>query len=139
MNYLDLLPVDVMKIINRQVHNLQIIKRKLERKRNKEIAKENKRKADRRRMIFEKFAGLYRKHLYLLEEKKLAEESKINYEIVNEQYKYCDKLLEKAYDKYGKFIKQAEYFIGRGEQPHIIILVSIFDIPFKETFCHKYL
>ena len=24
-------------------------------------------------------------------------------------YKYCDKLLEKAYDKYGKFIKQAEY------------------------------
>ena len=69
MNYLDLLPVDVMKIINRKLHDLQIIRRKTERKINKEIAKENKRKADRRRMIFEKFAGLYRKHLYLLEEK----------------------------------------------------------------------
>ncbi len=85
-------------------------------------------------MIFEKFAGLYRNHLYRLEEKKLAEESKINYEIVNEQYKYCDKLLEKAYDKYGKFIKQVEYFIGIGENPHIIILVNMFDIPFKEIF-----
>ena len=134
MNFLDLLPVDVMKIINRKVHDLQIIRRRIERKINKEIAKENKRKADRRRMIFEKYAGLYRKHLYLLEEKKLAEESKINYEIVNEQYKYCDKLLEKAYDKYGKFIKQAEYFIGIGEKPHIIILVSMFDIPIKEIF-----
>ena len=134
MNFLDLLPVDVMKIINRKVHDAQIIRRRIERKINKEIAKENKRKADRRRMIFEKYAGLYRKHLYLLEEKKLAEESKINYEIVNEQYKYCDKLLEKAYDKYGKFIKQAEYFIGIGEKPHIIILVSMFDIPIKEIF-----
>ena len=134
MNFLDLLPNDVMKIINRKVHNAQIIKRKIERMRNKEIAKENKRKADKRRMIFEKFAGLYRKHLYRLEQKKSNEESKINSEIVNEQYKYCDKLLEKAYDKYGKFIKKVEYFIGIGEKPHIIILVSMFDTPFKEIF-----
>ena len=69
MNFLDLLPVDIMKIINRKVHDFQIIKRKIERKKNKRIAEENKRKADRRRMIFEKFAGLYRKHLYRLEEK----------------------------------------------------------------------
>jgi uncharacterized protein (DUF885 family) len=135
MNYLlDLLPVDVMKIINRKLHDAQIIKRKIERKENKRIAKENKRKADRRRMIFEKFAGLYIKHLHRLEEKTLAEESKINYEIVDKQYKYCDKLLQKAYDKYGKFIKQVEYFIGIGEKPHIIILASMFDIPFKEIF-----
>jgi hypothetical protein len=72
--------------------------------------------------------------LYCLEQKISNEESKINYEIVNEQYKYCDKLLQKAYDKYGKFIKQVEYFIGIGENPHIIILVSMFDIPFKEIF-----
>ena len=134
MNFLDLLPVDVMKIINRKVHDLQIKHRKIERKENKRKMKEQKRIADRRRMIFEKFAGLYIKHLHRLEEEKLAEESKINYEIVNEQYKYCDKLLEKAYDKYGKFIKQAEYFIGIGEKPHIIILVSMFDIPIKEIF-----
>jgi hypothetical protein len=135
MNYLlDLLPVDVMKIINRKVHDLQIKHRKIERKENKRKMKEQKRIADRRRMIFEKFAGLYRKHLHRLEVKQLAEESKINYKIVNEQYKYCDKLLEKAYDKYGKFIKQVEYFIGIGEKPHIIILVSMFDIPIKEIF-----
>ena len=135
MNYLlDLLPVDVMKIINRKVHDLQIKHRKIERKENKRKMKEQKRIADRRRMIFEKFAELYIKHLHRLEEKQLAEESKINYKIVNEQYKYCDKLLEKAYDKYGKFIKQVEYFIGIGEKPHIIILVSMFDIPIKEIF-----
>ena len=134
MNCLDLLPVNVMKIINRKVHDLQIKHRKIERKENKRKMKEQKRIADRRRMIFEKFAGLYRKHLYRLEEKILAEESKINSTIVNEQYKYCDKLLEKAYDKYGKFIKQVEYFIGIGEKPHIIILISMFDIPFKEIF-----
>ena len=67
MNYLDLLPVDVMKIINRKVHNLQIKQRKIERKENIRIAEENKLKADLRRMIFEKYDGFYRKHLYLLE------------------------------------------------------------------------
>ena len=134
MNYLDLLPDDVIKIINRKVHDLQIKHRKIERKENKRKMKEQKRIADRRRMIFEKFAGLYRNHLYRLEEKKLAKQSKINSTIVNEQYKYCDKLLQKAYDKYGKCIKQVEYFIGIGEKPHIIILISMFDIPFKEIF-----
>ena len=69
MNYLDLLPIDVMKIINRKVHDLQIKHRKNERKENIRIAEENKLKADIRRMIFEKYAGLYRKHLYLLEDK----------------------------------------------------------------------
>ena len=58
MNFLDLLPVDVMKIINRKVHDLQIKHRKIERKENKRKMKEQKRIADRRRMIFEKFAGL---------------------------------------------------------------------------------
>ena len=35
MNFLDLLPVDVMKIINRKVHDLQIKHRKIERIENK--------------------------------------------------------------------------------------------------------
>ena len=35
MNYLDLLPDDVMKIINRKVHDLQIKHRKIERIENK--------------------------------------------------------------------------------------------------------
>ncbi len=95
-----------MKIINRKVHDLQIKHRKIERKENKRKMKEQKR----------------------------IEESKINYKIVDEQYKYCDKLLQKAYNKYGKFVKQVEYFIGIEEKPHIVILVSMFDIPFKEIF-----
>ena len=38
MNYLlDLLPVDVMKIINRRLHDAQIIKRKIERKKKNDI------------------------------------------------------------------------------------------------------
>jgi hypothetical protein len=74
MNYLDLLPDDVMKIINRKVHNAQILKRKLERKENIRIAEEKKLKADIRRMIFEKYARLYRKHLYCLEQKISNEE-----------------------------------------------------------------
>ena len=69
MNFLDLLPDDVMKIINRKVHDLQIKQRKIERKRNKEIAEDNKLKADRRRMIFYKYAGLYHKYVFISEEK----------------------------------------------------------------------
>ena len=46
MNYLDLLPNDVMKIINRKVEDLHIISRKKERKENKKINMEQKRIAD---------------------------------------------------------------------------------------------
>ena len=40
MNCLNLLPDDVMKIINRKVQDLQIIKRRTERKENKRIQRE---------------------------------------------------------------------------------------------------
>ena len=46
MNYLDLLPNDVMKIINRKVEDLHIIERRKERKENKKIQREKKRIAD---------------------------------------------------------------------------------------------
>ena len=43
MNYLDILPNDVMKIINRKVQDAQIIKRRTERKEDKEYReRENK-------------------------------------------------------------------------------------------------
>ena len=41
MNYLNLLPDDVMKILNRKVQDLQIIKRRTERKERKEYRKKN--------------------------------------------------------------------------------------------------
>ncbi len=91
--------------------------------------------------MYNTFVRLYERHKYFLEKKQrqeyekiLAEWSEKDKAVIKEQYKYCDKLLEKAYNKYGKFIKQAEYLSGIGEQTHIIILVSFFDIPFKETF-----
>lgn len=63
MNYLDLLPDDVMKIINRKVQELHIIERRAERKRNRKINREQKQVADRMRDIFEKFVLLYQIHL----------------------------------------------------------------------------
>ena len=52
MNYLDLLPDDVMKIINRKVQDLQIKQRKIERKENKRIQREKKQIADNKRKVY---------------------------------------------------------------------------------------
>ena len=45
MNYLDLLPEDVIKIINRKVQALHIIERRKERKENRKMNREKKQKA----------------------------------------------------------------------------------------------
>ena len=72
MNYLDILPNDVMKIINRKVQDAQIIKRRTERKENKKIQREKKQIADNKKRIYSKFVYLYQRHLFLeeLKEKK---------------------------------------------------------------------
>ena len=102
MNYLDLLPDDVMKIINRKVHNAQIIKRKIERKENKRIAEQNKLKADIRRIIFEKYAGLYRKYLFVSKQE------------------YLDKLYDKVLLTFGRTLIHTEFFHW-GEKPYLKI------------------
>ena len=61
MNYLNLLPDDVMKIINRKVQDLQIIKRRSERNENKRIQREKKRIADNKKRKYNKFVELYKK------------------------------------------------------------------------------
>ena len=63
MNFLDFLPVDVMKIINRKVHDLQIIKRKIERKENKRKMIEQKLIADNKKRIYNKFVILYENYV----------------------------------------------------------------------------
>ncbi len=55
MNYLDLLPDDVMKIVNRKVQDFQIVKRRTERKENKRIQKEKKQITDNKRKVYNKF------------------------------------------------------------------------------------
>ncbi len=68
MNYLDILPNDVMKISNRNLQDAQIIKKRTERKENKKIQSEKKRIADYKKMIYSKFVDLYQNHLFLEEE-----------------------------------------------------------------------
>ena len=65
MNYLNLLPDDVMKIINKKIQDLQIIKRRTERKEIKRIQRAKKRIADNKKRIYNKFAWLYQKHKYI--------------------------------------------------------------------------
>ena len=48
MNYLDLLPNDITKIINRKVQDLHIIERRKERKENRKMNREQEQKAYRR-------------------------------------------------------------------------------------------
>ena len=59
MNYLDLFPNDITKIVNRKVQDLHIIERRKERKENRKMNREQKQKADRKRNIYEKFVFLY--------------------------------------------------------------------------------
>ena len=57
MNFLDLLPDDITKIKNRKVQDLHIIKRRKERKENKKMNREQKRKANRKRYIYQKYVN----------------------------------------------------------------------------------
>ena len=63
MNYLDLLPNDVLKIVNRKVEDLRTTSRRKERKENKKINREQKRIADYKRSIYKKYVSLYMKHI----------------------------------------------------------------------------
>ena len=97
MNYLDLLPDDVMKIINRKVQDLQIIKRKIERKENKRKMIEQKRIANRKKYIYEKYVKLYK-----------------NY-VKNKKWEYCCDLVAMMKKEFGKEHLYSEIFIEDDE------------------------
>ena len=127
MNYLDILPNDVMKIINRKVQDAQIIKRRTERKENKRIQREKKQIADIKKRIYSKFVYLYERHLFLeeLKEKKRPkqleeiEEEKYR-EKINEQHKYLQDLIYRIYDTSTDHILENELCIG-GEIPYLTV------------------
>jgi hypothetical protein len=127
MNYLDILPNDVMKIINRKVQDAQIIKRRTERKENKRIQREKKQIADIKKRIYSKFVYLYERHLFLeeLKEKKRLkqleeiEEEKYR-EKINEQHKYLQDLIYRIYDTSTDHILENELCIG-GEIPYLTV------------------
>jgi hypothetical protein len=101
MNYLDLLPVDVMKIINRKVHDLQIKHRKIERIENKMKMMLQKQIANRKRYIYEKYVKLYK-----------------NY-IKNQKWEYCCDLVAMMKKEFGKDHLNYMVFL-EDDEPYII-------------------
>jgi hypothetical protein len=94
MNYLDLLPNDITKIINRKVQDLYIIERRKERKENKKMNREQKRKANRKRFINEKYANLYKEY------------------VKNQKWEYCCDLVAMMKKEFGKDHLYSEIFIN---------------------------
>ena len=125
MNYLDILPNDVMKIINRKVQDAQIIKRRTERKGNKKIQGEKKLIADNKKMIYSKFVYLYQKHLFLEEKKEENRLIKLREKKVNEQHEYLVTLRDIVYDVKNTIddILEIEFCIG-GEIPYMTVKYS---------------
>ena len=117
MNYLELLPNDVIKIINRKVQDAHIIKRRIERKQNRKINREQKRIGEHKRYISEKFAMLYQKYII---DKNNKEYSKR----VDEQYEYIQRLYMDIHIKYGEMLLHSEQCIGCDE-PYIIATLCI--------------
>ena len=125
MNYLDILPNDVMKIINRKVQDAQIIKRRIERKENKRIQREKNKIADNKKLIYSKFVCLYQKHLFLEEKKDEKRLRKLREKKSNEQHKYLVTLRDIVYDVKNTIdnILEIEFCIG-GEIPYMTVKYS---------------
>jgi hypothetical protein len=107
MNYLDLLPNDVMKIINRKVEDLRIISRRNERNKNREINIQQKITADRKRRISNKYALLY--HLYKR----------------NKQYEYCNKMNEAMKKELGDYYLKTDICIENNYQYIIVYFIKL--------------
>ena len=118
MNYLDLLPNDVMKIINREVQNTHIIKRRTERKQNRKMNRDQKRIAERKRHLYEQFARLYNKYIVYQQNKEYSQR-------VDEQYEYIQRLHKDICKKYGEMFLHSEQCIG-GDEPYIIATLCIY-------------
>ena len=105
MNYLDLLPGDVMKIINRKVQDLHIIERRKERKENRKINREKKQIANRKRYIYNKFVRLYEQYVF------------------NQKWEYCCDLVAMMKKEFGKEHLYSEIFI-EDDEPYIISTIQ---------------
>ena len=104
MNYLDLLPIDIMKIINRKVHDLQIKHRKIERKENQRKMIEQKRIADNKKRIYNKFVRLYEQYVF------------------NQKYKYCCDMIAMMKKEFGSNYLKSDIFIE--DEPYIISTIE---------------
>ena len=105
MNYLDVLPNDITKIINRKVQDLHIIERRKERKENRKINREQKQKANRKRYIYEKYVNLYKQY------------------VRNKKWEYCCDLVAMMGKEFGKDYLYSEMFSG-DDGPYIISTIQ---------------
>jgi len=101
MNYLNLLPNDITKIINRKVQDLHIIERRREWKENRKINREQKQKANRKRYIYEKYVNLYKKY------------------VRNEKWEYCCDQVAMMKKEFGKDHLNYMVFL-EDDEPYII-------------------
>jgi hypothetical protein len=105
MNYLDLLPCDVIKIINRKVQDLHIIERRKERKENRKMNREQEQKAYRRRYIYNKYVKLYQKYVNI------------------QSWEYCYDLVAMMKKEFGKDHLNSQIFI-EDDEPYIISTIQ---------------
>lgn len=113
MNYLDNLPDDAIKIINREVQT----RRRIERKNNRKINREQKEKADERKNIIEKYIRLYYNYIEYQNNKKYTEK-------INKDNNYNMSLYRKIINEYGENIIETEEYIGFDE-PYINAKINI--------------
>jgi len=106
MNYLDVLSDNVKRIIDRKLKEAYIIERRIKRKENRKRNRELKEIADRKRDISQKYTRLY-----------LSMKTR-------NQYKYCYKLFDEIKEKYGNNLLQTELNIGY-ENPFVIATILI--------------
>ena len=106
MNYLDLLPDDVTKIINRKVRDSKIAERKKQRKENRRL----KNIEENQERIYNKFVMLYKKYKYISSMKRFMRGSVIQERIIDNNYKYCETLYESIQIKYGSSLINSEFY-----------------------------
>jgi len=116
MNYLDTLPNDIMKIINREVQNAHIIKRRIERKQNRKMNRDQKEKAERKRDIYEQFARLYNKYIE-------EQQDKVYSQKIDNHYEHTQRLYNDVLKKYGESVLNIVQCIG-DDEPYV--LASLF-------------
>ena len=119
-DYLDLMPKDVLDMINKQVKDDYIIERRLERKENRRQNRKDKINADRRKESFERFVNLYREYLLKKYMNKI-ENYKEDYSIV--QYEFLEKHINKVFRLKGNYeyqynminlVLEGEFGLGGG-------------------------
>jgi hypothetical protein len=117
MNYLDLLPNDVMKIIDREIQNSNIIRRRIERKQKEKMNRDQKRIAEHKIYLYEQFARLYNKYIVYQQNKEYSKR-------VDDHYKITQRLYKEIREKYGPMLLHTEECIG-GDEPYIIATLCI--------------